>query len=147
LRNSLFGSLAATTHLQQGYDMECIQLVAVFVAANALVLWVLTVNVSRLRLRYQISVGDGGNKDLFVAIRAHANGVEQVPVFSILILIAAFLNANCWFIGISASVFTVARVLHAVGMLKQVYIARRISAGLTYLVQIGIIGLVIFYSF
>ena len=108
----------------------------VFVSANALLLMVLAANVSRLRLKYRISLGDGDNKELRNAIRAHANGVEQVPIFGLLVLALSLAQASSILLGVLVILFTASRYLHAYGMTCRVFIFRRIGAGLTYLMNI-----------
>jgi len=110
---------------------------AILMAANGLLLFLLTANVSRLRIKYQVSLGDGDNKSLAKAIRAHANGVEQLPVFALLVLALCLLSFSPFTLAALVIAFTVARVLHAIGMLTKAFAARRIGAALTYLLQLG----------
>jgi hypothetical protein len=109
---------------------------AVFVLANSIILFVLTANVSRLRLKLKISVGDGGHKDMLLAIRAHSNGVEQVPIFALIILSLTLTQTPDIFLAFFVVTFTVARVFHAYGMLCRFFLGRRIGAALTYLLQL-----------
>lgn len=51
-----------------------------------LLLTLLSLRVSQLRLRYRISHGDGGHKDLLLATRAHGNALEQSLIYVVLIL-------------------------------------------------------------
>ncbi len=109
---------------------------SILVAVNALLLVVLAGYVSVLRLRYKISYGDNGNKHLLKAMRTHMNGIEQVPIFALLILGLSYSNASDLILGALVTCFTLSRFSHAFGMLYRVHIARRIGAGLTYLLQI-----------
>lgn len=90
---------------------------AVFVLVNSIILFVLTANVSRLRLKLKISVGDGGHKDMLLAIRAHSNGVEQVPIFALIVLTLSQTQTPDILLALFVVTFTVARVFHAHGML------------------------------
>ena len=60
------------------------------VCAVALVLLLtgLSLNVSRLRLKYRVSYGVATHKDLEVAVRAHGNTLEQSMVFLLLLLLS-----------------------------------------------------------
>ena len=58
-----------------------------FVAFNALLLLALAANVSRHRVRSRVSLGDGADQQLMIAIRAHSNGIEQVPIFACALLV------------------------------------------------------------
>ncbi len=117
---------------------------SIFVAANASILFILAANVSRLRMKFKISLGDGGNKALFDAIRAQANGVEQVPMFALIILALPNLDTHPAVLPILVLAFTAARIAHAIGMLLRVFLARRLGAGLSYLLQlVGIVILIV----
>ncbi len=115
------------------------------VGVNALLLWLLTANVSRLRLKYGISLGDGNNAELFSAIRAHANGLEQMPIFALGLLVLTFLNVNNIVLAVFVFAFSFARCSHAYGMVGRVFMARRLGAGLTYVLQLALI-IFIFYQ-
>lgn len=110
---------------------------SIFVLANSIILYVLTANVSRLRLKLNISVGDGGDKGLLHAIRAHCNGVEQVPMFALIVLALTLLQAPNMLLAVLVVAFTIARVLHAYGMLCRFFLGRRIGAAFTYLLQLS----------
>jgi len=112
--------------------------------SNGLILLVLAINVSRLRIKNQIGRGDGGNVDLIKAISAHANGTEQVPIFSLIILSLEFTTATNALLAFLVVTFTVSRLSHAYGMLYKTPILVRIGAGTTYATQaIAIISLMI----
>jgi len=120
---------------------------SVFVAANALLLLVLATNVSLMRLKYKISYGDGDNKDLFRAIRVHANGIEQVPIFALLLLGLSFSSVSSIFMAGLVVAFTCARISHACGMLFSIHQARRAGAGFTYLLQaVAVVALLIYVN-
>lgn len=79
----------------------------------------LAMRVGILRVKNNISLYDGGNDQLKVAIRQHANFVEQVP-FAIILMALVEYN-GVWdsvlhFVGIS---FVVARVLHPFGVVLE----------------------------
>lgn len=107
-----------------------------FVVMNSAILFILTANVSRLRLKHQISVGDGGNGNLRYAIRAHSNGVEQVPIFAFIVLGLTLLHASQLALALFVVTFTVARLLHAFGMLFKSFLCRRVGASATYILQL-----------
>lgn len=106
-----------------------------FVAANSLLLLLLTINVSRLRIKNKISLGDGGNTDLNKAIRVHANGTEQAPVYGLILLSLVYAGASNTVLMLLVISFTLSRVIHAYGMLCKSPISRRMGAAVTYLAQ------------
>jgi hypothetical protein len=54
----------------------------------------LAMNISRLRVRERVGLGDGGKLALKKAIRPHANALEHVLPFSFMVFVAASLEVN-----------------------------------------------------
>ena len=84
-------------------------------AAALLNLW-LGMRVSQLRIRDKVSVGDGGNARIAARMRAHANFVEYVPTFLILLGLVELARGTqtwLWAIGI---LFVLGRLMHPFGM-------------------------------
>lgn len=106
-----------------------------FIAANGTILLLLTVNVSRLRLKHKIAWGDGENTDLMKAIRVHANGTEQVPIYGLIILSLVFTGSSNIVLSSLVVAFTLSRVIHAYGMLCKKPILRQAGAAVTYAAQ------------
>jgi uncharacterized membrane protein YecN with MAPEG domain len=109
---------------------------SLLIAINSLLVLLLAMNVSRLRMKYKISLGDGGNKCLMTAIRAHCNALEQLPIFTIVMIALTYLAASTTLLSTLVIGFTLARIFHAYGMLYRVFVARRIGAGFTYIFQL-----------
>ncbi|MCL6417587.1 MAPEG family protein [Aestuariirhabdus sp. Z084] len=107
-----------------------------FVAVNGGFLILLTANVSRLRIKNRISYGDGDNRDLMRAIRVHANGTEQVPIFALMVLALAMIGTADMLMGALVILFTLSRLVHAFGVLYKNPMARQYGAAVTYLLQI-----------
>ena len=110
---------------------------SVLVAANALLLVALTVNVSRHRMKNKISLGDGDNKQLREAMRTHGNNIEQFPVFALVLLALTFLGASSTLLSGLVIGYTLSRVIHAYGMLNNHFPTRRLGMAVTYLLQLG----------
>jgi uncharacterized membrane protein YecN with MAPEG domain len=90
---------------------------AASLAVLALLITGLSVHVSRLRLRHRISFGDGGQKDLLLAIRAHGNTLEQSMLYAMLALgYGALPAASATVLGACAVAFVGARVVHATAL-------------------------------
>ena len=119
---------------------------AFFCAFNALLLVALSLNVSRLRLKHHVSLGDGGVEELQFAIRTHANGVEQVPIFGLLLLGLLLIQVAPSILAGFIIVFTLARISHALGMLGGISMARKVGAGFTFLCQLSAAGSLFIYS-
>jgi uncharacterized protein len=96
---------------------------------------VLALNISRLRRAKRVSLGDGGDKELTAAVRAHGNLIEWTPFCLLLIYLlhGPFGSRN---IAILAVVFTIGRLAHVGGMLGFVPKGRVAGAAVTLLVTI-----------
>ena len=84
-----------------------------------------------LRGKTQISIGDGGNPELLLAMRRHANFIEFVPLCLVLIGVLEMNGAPTAALhGLGASL-VVCRVAHAVGLQADTMqgIGRLIGAG------------------
>jgi uncharacterized membrane protein YecN with MAPEG domain len=103
----------------------------------------LTVNVGRLRTAKKIFLGDGGDKEMLSAIRAHANLIEFAPL--VLLLIWAMHGPfGHRMPDILAVLFVIARWLHAGGMLGIVPLGRMLGAiGTTLVLAWASVALII----
>jgi uncharacterized protein len=111
-------------------------------AALALLLTGLSLNISRLRIRYRVSFGAGGHKDLQVAIRAHGNALEQSVLLILLMLLMELQRPGWSAVAVVGGVFVAARVLHAVAIFSRQLLMRQIAHGLSVLCQLALaIGL------
>jgi len=116
----------------------------IFIASYVIFLALLAGNVSRHRIGKQISLGDGGDKGLEKAIRAHANALElMIPFMFLLLCYEAQKPSATWIISIGTA-FGVARLFHAMGMLKRgMFRFRQLGAALSLLLTIGLAVLII----
>ncbi len=113
---------------------------SVYVAAIlSLLLIALSLNVSRLRMRHQIALGDGGKSDLLKAVRAHGNSLEQSVLFIVLLYlgetsgqISPALTAALGF------AFIMLRLLYCTGLFARLLLLRQVSHGLTVLVLLAV---------
>ena len=78
-----------------------------YLAFLALLYAVLGLQVSRLRRGNRVLFGDGDNRQLRSAIRAHANFIEYVPI---LLLIARLLHPLGMYVGPRTLQFQICRV-------------------------------------
>jgi uncharacterized membrane protein YecN with MAPEG domain len=91
-----------------------------------------------LRGKLGISVGDGGNKDLLLAMRRHANFIEYVPLALILIGLLELNQVRVTAIHALGAALVVARLAHATGIKADTMksVGRMIGAALTALVTL-----------
>lgn len=76
----------------------------------------LAVRVAQWRLRHKIGLGDGGDRQLLMRVRAHANAVENMPL-ALILLGGMELNGynQNWIHGFG-SVLLISRMAHAWGL-------------------------------
>ena len=94
---------------------------------------VLSTRVMLWRFSSGVVAGDDGDETNLALIRGHANFFEFVPMTLLLILVTELSGAEPGWIHAMGAGLVVARVMHAVGMWRQVGISfgRRAGTGLT----------------
>ena len=107
-------------------------------AALALVNIWLAGRIGRVRRLNSIWMGDGGNDLLGRRMRAQLNFAENVPVVLVLVALIEFTGKGDLWLSIVAAVFTLGRMLHAIGMDGQLMWGRMAGAGTTFITQIGL---------
>jgi uncharacterized membrane protein YecN with MAPEG domain len=76
----------------------------------------LSVLTLRLRRKFKIPLGDGGNKQLLRAIRVHSNFAEYVPFSVMLIFMVESQNAPSFLIHLLGICLLMGRLSHAWGV-------------------------------
>jgi uncharacterized membrane protein YecN with MAPEG domain len=114
---------------------------AVYASLLAILVVILALTVVRLRRALKIGMGDGGNRDLQKAIRAHGNAVETIPVFLILMAVYEANGGRAQMLHIAGALFLLSRVLHAGGLLSSSGASRGRAAGI-----VGTIGAILFLA-
>ena len=86
--------------------------------AALLAVWTacLGLRVANLRKHHQIGMGERDNRELAVAIRVHANAVENVPITLLLMLLLALQGLGAVWMHLAGATLLLARVSHAWGM-------------------------------
>lgn len=129
--------------------MTGIQIVALYVALNLILLAILTVRVGSVRMKEKVNLGDGGNIALNARIRAHGNYIENAPFALIGLMALLGVSAPDLMLHIFGGVFTLGRVAHAQGMAKgnAEGVGRGIGALLSLLTFLGMAGCLLFLIF
>ena len=91
---------------------------ALYAAHNAIVLLVLTGATGRHRVRTRIMMGDGGDLHLVRLLRGHANAIEAMPMFFVMLATAALLGAPAFAVHAIGLPFTIGRALHALHFIQ-----------------------------
>ena len=76
----------------------------------------MTMRVGLVRQKHKVSLGDGGNPDLHVRIRAHGNFVEILPLPIIGLVLLALLNAHDYALHAIGALLLIGRICHLIGM-------------------------------
>lgn len=108
-----------------------------FVASYALLLAGLAIFVSLGRISKKISLGDNGDRELLRRQRAHGNSVEHAVVMIPLVILYEMRDGALHFLAAIAALFLIVRVIHAFALIERTNsLARRVTAGITYLLEI-----------
>lgn len=99
--------------------MTSFQIVALYVALNLILTPILMFRVGQIRIKNNISLGDGDNPALLARIRAHANFTETAPIALIGLIVLAMMNAHTIALHIFGAAFFIGRLAHAHGMAQK----------------------------
>lgn len=121
---------------------------SLYASLSALLIVKLTLSVIKLRRKNRVSVGDGGNEELQLAIRAHANAVEYIPITLLLLLTLELNGAPKMLIYILGVMLVVGRILHAIGLPAKDFRKRVLGMQITIYLLIGLAILnIAFFAF
>ncbi len=111
------------------------KITGLYAALMALLIVILAVRVVIFRNTARVGLGDGNNPDLLKRIRVHANAVEFVPLYLLLMLILELNQTAPILIHVFGIALVIARLLHAWGVSRHGGISsgRALGAGLTVL--------------
>jgi uncharacterized membrane protein YecN with MAPEG domain len=107
---------------------------ALYAALCAFIVLALAVRIMVMRFRMRTGIGDGGDSRLARAIRIHGNAIEYVPIALVLLLVAELDGARPALLHGCGIVLVVARIAHALGLVR--------SPGLSLGRGIGVTGTV-----
>lgn len=95
-----------------------LEVAALYVGVNILILLVLAYLVMAGRRKHKIVLGTGENRDFERAVRAHANAAEYIPAGLVGIVLLALMEpaAPLWLLHASGISLTLGRILHGVGL-------------------------------
>ena len=107
---------------------------ALYAALCAFIVLAFAVRIMVMRFRMRTGIGDGGDSRLARAIRIHGNAIEYVPIALVLLLVAELDGARPALLHGCGIVLVVARIAHALGLVR--------SPGLSLGRGIGVTGTV-----
>ena len=88
----------------------------IYAGLLGLMLVVLSLLVVRLRWRFRVGLGDGGQAALTRAIRVQGNFAEHVPLALLLIFAVEGLGYAAWVVHVLGAALVFARLAHAQGL-------------------------------
>jgi len=122
--------------------MQAPTITGFYLAILALIFLVLGLQVSRLRRGNHVLFGDGDNRELRSAIRAHANFAEYVPIIVLMVALLEISGLPASRVHLLMGTLLVARLMHPLGMYVgprtlQFQIYRIGGSSLTWLVLVA----------
>lgn len=121
--------------------MVRLEIAAVYIGINILLLFALSVVVVMNRRGKKIALGDNGDKTMLRAVRAHSNAAEYIPAGLIGLLTLALLDpaGPTWVIHALGASLTAGRILHGIGLnMGTLNAGRMLGMVLTYAAYLGI---------
>lgn len=126
--------------------MQNIDIVAIYVALNLLIMIWLAVNVGLGRVKHRVNLGSGGVDDMEKRMRAHGNATEYIPAFLVGLVVAAQMEAPAIALHGLGGVFTLGRVMHGLGLPNEIRALRAGGIILTWLCTLVLIAALIFHA-
>ncbi len=121
---------------------------SIYASLAALLIVRLSLAVIKLRRKYRVSVGDGGNEQLQLAIRTHANAVEWIPITLLLLLTLELNGVPGILIHVLGVSLLIGRILHALGLPASDLKKRVLGMQITIYLLIGLAVLnIVFFAF
>ena len=111
---------------------------SLYASLSVLLIVRLTLSVIKLRRKNRISVGDGGNEELQLAIRTHANAVEYIPIALLLLLMLELNGAPNILIHVLGITLLIGRIIHAMGLPAKNLQKRVLGMQITIFLLIGL---------
>jgi uncharacterized protein len=124
------------------------RITGLYAAILALLVLGLAIRVMLIRRRTRIGLGDGGDRSVACAIRAHGNATEYVPLALILLLVLELDQTVPLLLHAFGIALVIARLVHAFGLSRAAgnSAGRAVGAGLT-LVVIGLMALMLIWQY
>lgn len=91
---------------------------ALYLALTTFFTVFLALQVVKYRRRLKVGLGDGGNAECETAIRAHANLLENAPLFFLLLAVNEIQGTPGWLLHTTGLLFFISRLAHAHGFTR-----------------------------
>ena len=98
----------------------------------------LAMNISRLRFKERVGLGDGNKLSLKKAIRAHINSLEHSLPFCFIVYVLTLQDGITPFVLLSLTIpFGISRIIHSASYYFSNDIMRQSAAGITYTCELA----------
>lgn len=87
-----------------------------YASLSYLVILFLAYRVIKYRRAFKVALGSGEQRELDVAIRCHANAIENIPLALILLALAEMNGLTTLWVHIAGVVLILSRICHAQGL-------------------------------
>ncbi len=111
---------------------------SIYASLSVLLIVKLSLSVIKLRRLNRVSVGDGGIEELQLAIRAHSNALEYIPIALMLLFMLELNGAPKILIHVLGLTLLVGRILHAMGLPAKDFKKRVLGMQITIYLLIGL---------
>jgi len=118
---------------------------AIYASISAILICCLSLNVIKKRRKNRISIGDGENEELKIAMAAQSNAIEYIPIALLLIFALEYNEANIWLIHLLGIALLSGRIIHARNLLSDNLKGRVLGMQITIYTIIGLAVLNIVY--
>ncbi len=119
---------------------------ALYASLCALFIVKLSLGVIAVRRQHKIGLGDRGNEELQLAIRAQGNATEYIPITLILMFLLENIIVYNWMIHLAGITLLTGRLIHAIGIknhdLKKRVLGMKIT--LYLIIALSILNIVYF---
>jgi len=95
-------------------------------------------NVIKKRRKNKVSIGDGGNEELKIAMAAQSNAIEFVPIALLLLFALEYNHANILVVHMFGVALMIGRVIHARSLLSSHFKGRVLGMQVTIYTIIGL---------
>ncbi|MFK8010899.1 MAG: MAPEG family protein [Marinicellaceae bacterium] len=115
-----------------------LQITGLFASILGILIILLAYKVVSFRRSNKVGIGDNGDKSGILAIRAHANAIEYIPMLVILMGIYEVNGGNVTVLYVIGALAVVARFMHAFGLSKSAGVStgRFYGTALTWLITV-----------
>jgi len=122
--------------------MVRLEIAALYAGVNILILLILAGVVIANRRHHKIALGDGGEKRMLRAVRAHANAAEYIPAALVGLTLLALMDpaAPDWLLHACGLSLTAGRIFHGIGLNMGTLNFGRMAGMLLTLTAYGLIG-------